>query len=158
MGRQQSRTDPPAIQPAPEHRSRHAGRRGAGERVSSRRTDPHAAAGSPIGAKTILEDHDDAWIDLQDEIHWVHEGREFFWLSERDGWRHLYLGGRTGKDLTRVTSGDFDVIGLVAVDEAAETVYFMASPKNPTQRYLYRVKLDGKDLERVSPADQAGNA
>ncbi len=122
---------------------------------------PHAApgpsaAGPQVGVKTILEDHDDAWIDLQDEIHWVHGGREFLWLSERDGWRHLYLGGRTGKDLTRVTSGDLDVIGLAAVDEAAETVYFMASPKNPSQRYLYRVKLDGKDLERVSPADQAG--
>jgi dipeptidyl-peptidase 4 len=111
-----------------------------------------------IGAPTIFEDHDAAWIDLQDELHWVHDGREFLWLSERDGWRHIYLVGQEAdkKSLKRVTTGDFDVVQLLAVVPASDTVYFTASPKNPTQRYLYRVKLDGTGLERVSPSDQPG--
>jgi dipeptidyl-peptidase-4 len=112
--------------------------------------------------RTILEDHDDAWIDLQEELHWVHDGREFLWLSEHDGWRHIYRVGRDGKSpgghkLTPVTAGEFDVIGIVAVDKGADSVYFTASRKNPTQRYLYRVKLDGTGLARVSPEDQKGS-
>jgi dipeptidyl-peptidase 4 len=107
---------------------------------------------------TIIEDHDDAWIDLQDKLHWIHDGREFLWLSERDGWRHLYRVGRDAKhqSLTRLSIGDIDVIQLVGVDSGTDSVYFTASPKNPTQRYLYRVKLDGTGLERISPSDQAG--
>ena len=45
---------------------------------------------------TILTDHDDAWIDQQEEIHWIHDNREFLWLSERDGWRHIYRVGASG--------------------------------------------------------------
>jgi dipeptidyl-peptidase 4 len=114
-----------------------------------------------IDTSTILEDHDDAWIDLQDELPWVHDGREFLWLSERDGWRHIYRVSKDGKSasgraLRLVTPGDFDVIGLAGVDSASDSVYFTASPKNPTQRYLYRVKLDGTGLARVSPEGQSG--
>ncbi len=114
-----------------------------------------------VRTRTILEDHDDAWIDLQDELPWVHDGGEFLWLSERDGWRHLYRASRAGsgpaaKPLRLVTSGDFDVTGIAGVDKASDSVYFTASPKNATQRYLYRVKLDGTGMTRVSPDGQPG--
>ncbi|HKI17820.1 MAG TPA: prolyl oligopeptidase family serine peptidase, partial [Isosphaeraceae bacterium] len=100
--------------------------------------------------------HDAAWVDLQDELPWIHDDREFLWLSERDGWRHLYRAGRTGRELTLITAGDFDVIQVVAVDRGSDWVYFLASPDNPTQRHLYRVHLDGTGRERVSPAAQSG--
>jgi dipeptidyl-peptidase-4 len=106
--------------------------------------------------KTILTEHDAAWIDLQEELPWVHDGREFLWLSERDGWRHLYRAGRAGGEPALITPGDFDVIGLVGVDQAAEQVYFLASPANPTQRYLFRARLDGTGLERLTPKTQSG--
>jgi dipeptidyl-peptidase-4 len=109
-----------------------------------------------LNARTIFEDHDAAWIDLQEHIHWIHDGQEFLWLSERDGWRHLYRVSRDGKNVKPVTSGEFDVIELLAVDPASDSVYFTASPKNPTQRYLYRVNLAGSGLERISPAGQSG--
>ena len=114
-----------------------------------------------VRTRTILEDHDDAWIDLQDELAWVHDGQEFLWLSERDGWRHLYRASRDGSGpaanaLRLVTSGEFDVIGIAGVDKVSDTVYFTASPKNATQRYLYRVKLDGTGMTRVSPDGQPG--
>jgi len=106
--------------------------------------------------KTILTEHDAAWIDLQDELPWIHDDREFLWLSERDGWRHLYRAGRADTQLTLITPGDFDVIQVVAVDRASDWVYFLASPDNPTQRYLYRVHLDGTGSERVTPAGRSG--
>jgi dipeptidyl-peptidase 4 len=106
--------------------------------------------------REILTEHDDAWLDLQDELLWTRDHQEFLWLSERDGWRHIYRVDRTGKAPALVTPGDFDVIQLLEIDQRSGHVYFIASPDNPTQKYLYRVRLDGTGRERVTPKDQPG--
>jgi dipeptidyl-peptidase 4 len=106
---------------------------------------------------TILKERDSAWVDLQEKIHWIDDGKEFLWLSERDGWRHIYRAGRDGgSEPVLITPGDFDVIDLLAVDQKSSWVYFIASPDNPTQHYLYRVHLDGTGRERVTPAKEPG--
>jgi dipeptidyl-peptidase 4 len=105
---------------------------------------------------TLLTEHDDAWLDLQDELRWLGSHKEFLWLSERDGWQHLYRVGLDGGQPVRITPGDFDVIQVLAIDNESSSAYFTASPDNATERYLYRVHLDGKGLERVTPAGEAG--
>jgi dipeptidyl-peptidase-4 len=88
---------------------------------------------------------------------WLEKGKEFIWPSEKDGWRHLYRVKRDGSGETLITKGDFDVMDICAIDEASNLVYFLASPENATQKYLYRCKLDGTGTaERVSPANQEG--
>ncbi len=106
--------------------------------------------------KTILTDQDDAWVDVHDELHWIDDGKRFTWISERDGWRHVYLVSRDGKKTTLATPGEFDVIQFLRVDNKGRWLYFIASPENPAQRYLYRVKFDGTDLERLTPASETG--
>jgi dipeptidyl-peptidase-4 len=108
--------------------------------------------------RTVLTERDGAWIDLRgDVLHWVKKGGEFSWVSERDGWRHLYLASRDGLAVRRVTTGAFDVIRVLHIDEKAGRVYFLASPENPTQCYLYSAPLAGSGApERLSPADQPG--
>jgi dipeptidyl-peptidase 4 len=105
---------------------------------------------------TILTDHDDAWIDQQENINWIHNHQDFLWLSERDGWRHIYKATRAGGEPTLITSGDYDVIELLAVDAESDWIYFIAAPDDPTQRYLFRVHSDGTAQERVSPAGEKG--
>jgi dipeptidyl-peptidase-4 len=105
--------------------------------------------------KTIITERDAAWLDLQDVIPWTDPSREFLWLSERDGWRHIYRVDNSGKQ-TLITPGEFDVIEPITVDQKGGQVYFIASPDNPTQRYLYRVRLDGTGLERVTPSGSPG--
>ncbi len=106
--------------------------------------------------QTILTENDAAWVDLQDKLHWINDHQGFLWLSERDGWQHIYRVDRAGEKVTLITPGDFDVIELLKVDHKSGWVYFIASPDNPTQRYLYRVRLDGTGRERVTPAGQPG--
>jgi dipeptidyl-peptidase 4 len=107
--------------------------------------------------KTILTETDEAWIDINDDMNFLHNGKEFTWVSERDGWRHLYLISRDGKDVKLLTPGNYDVIDVQSVDEKTGWVYFIASPDNATQRYLYRISLNGKDeLERVTPKELSG--
>ncbi len=108
--------------------------------------------------KTALNDHDETWVDIHDEsVAWTDKGNSFTWISERDGWRHLYLASHDGKSLRQLTRGDFDVIRVLHIDERAGKAYFLASPENPTQQYLYSVSLDGIGApERLSPTDQPG--
>lgn len=114
----------------------------------------------------IYTETDAAWIEILpfwDEDYanggwdWLSNGKEFLWASEKDGWRHLYQVSRDGRKETLITTGNYDVMDIVRLDEKGGYVYFMASPANATQKYLYRTKLDGKGKpELISPANQPG--
>ena len=114
------------------------------------------AEGSPGPVTTLLTETDPAWVDVHDELFWVQEGRQFTWISQRDGWRHAYLVPRSGEPVRLATPGQLDVIRLLHADSHGSWLYFLASPDNPTQRYLYRVQFDGTQLERLSPPDPSG--
>jgi dipeptidyl-peptidase-4 len=105
----------------------------------------------------ILTDKDDAFLDIHDNIQWLENEKYFTWTSEKDGWRHLYQVSRDGKEMELITKGDFDVVNINCIDEKGGYVYYIASPENYTQRYLYRSRLDGKgSAERISPKDAEG--
>jgi dipeptidyl-peptidase-4 len=116
--------------------------------------------------RTVLTESDSAWVDVVDDLRWIEGGKRFTWISERDGWRHLYVVSRDGTKTRLVTPGPFDLHNplsaygapyVVGVDSAAGLIYFTASPENATQLYLYRVRLDGRGRpERVTPRDQPG--
>lgn len=108
------------------------------------------------GSQTILTEKDAAWVENENEFRWVDNGASFVWLSERDGWQHAYLVSRDGKSIRPITTGAFDVIQIEAVDEKGGWLYYLASPNNPTQRYLYRSPLKGGAAERLTPDDQPG--
>jgi dipeptidyl-peptidase-4 len=116
-------------------------------------------------AKLTYVDYDSAWVDIQSSWDsdynnggwdWINEGNQFLWASEKDGWRHIYKVDRLGKEHL-ITTGDFDVMDLVHLDETNEFLYYMASPGNATRKYLYRSRLDGSGKpERITPASQPG--
>jgi dipeptidyl-peptidase-4 len=104
----------------------------------------------------VFVDEDRAWVDLNDSISWINHGHEFLVLSESDGWRHLYRVALDSGRAELVTRGDFDVVSLDRVTPDEKWIYFIASPDNPTQRYLYRAKLDGSSApERITPNQPA---
>jgi len=104
----------------------------------------------------MLTEKDDAWIDVQDTLHWLADRSQFAWLSERDGWQHIYLASVDSKSIRPVTSGDFDVTEILGIDNDSQWIYFYASPSNATQLYLYRVHFDGSDFQRVTPETETG--
>ncbi|GEP98707.1 S9 family peptidase [Chitinophaga cymbidii] len=114
--------------------------------------------------ETIYTEQDEAWIDVKsrwdnDDItgwDWIQDGRAFVWVSEKDGWRHLYSISADGKKEQLLTPGDYDVINIARIDEKDNVIYIHASPENATQQYLYKVPLSGGPAERVTPANQPG--
>jgi len=114
-------------------------------------------------AQLIYEESDEAWIDVfqpgnpyaidfTNNFTWLKEDNSIIWASEKDGWRHLYEVYLDGRPEKLITKGKYDVIDLNYVDPVNRMIYFMASPDNATQKYLYSVSLDGSGKsELLSP-------
>lgn len=112
-----------------------------------------AAKGS---VKELYVESDPCWVDVHDELFWDQDGTRFTWLSEKNGWRQLYwIDVKSGKS-TVVTDHPFDVLELMPIDWKNKKFFFMASPDNATQRYLFSCNLDGSDLKRLTPSDIPG--
>jgi dipeptidyl-peptidase-4 len=105
----------------------------------------------------IFTDKDEAFLDVHDNIMWLDNEQYFTWTSEKDGWLRLYSVSRDGTSFSTITHGEMDVVRINCIDPKSGFVYYITSPDNFTQRYLYRSKIDGSGpSERVSPLDQAG--
>lgn len=112
-----------------------------------------------MGLKNIFTEKDPSFLDLHDDTRWLQGEKYFTWTSERDGWKHLYKISRDGKQVQLITKGDFDVVQISCIDDSKGYVYYIASPDNYTQRYLYRSRMDGKGgAERVTPGTLQGQA
>lgn len=110
-----------------------------------------------VAADNIFTDTDAAWLDTNDNVQWLKDNQYFTWESERSGWRHLYRVSRDGKEIQPVTKGDFDYISSVGTDVQKGLVYFISTPDNFTQRYLYSAELFGNgEVTRLSPANESG--
>ncbi len=116
--------------------------------------------------KKIYEEASNTWIDIvhidasaawemEDQIILDQKG-SFVWVSEKDGWRHLYrISVEDGSEVL-LTPGDFDVASVKGFDPDANLLYFIASPEDATQRFLYSVDLSTKAIRRVTPDAKEG--
>lgn len=113
--------------------------------------------------KALSETAPDAWVNVNDDVKFLKASNRFTWSSWRDGNTHLYLYsydkqnplGPEAKLERQLTQGDFQVLGLLAIDEAAGVAYFVCNKDDPRQQQLYSVKLDGSGLTRVSSTEGA---
>jgi len=108
--------------------------------------------------RPLMVEKDDAWLLPSDHVHLLPRARRFTWMSERDGWMHLYTVSADKGDFSLRTPGDFDVISVESIDVKSGYAYFIASPVNVAQRILYRATLTGPPkVERLTPSAQAGS-
>lgn len=101
-------------------------------------------------AKAVLTEDDPYWINVKGSPRFVDNGARFLWTSERSGYRHLYIYSSNGQLQKQLTSGDWEVDEVAAVDEKRGSVYFTSSEASPIERQLYAVGLDGSGKRRVS--------
>ena len=107
---------------------------------------------NPVDGKssTMFRETTKAWVEVVDDgLRYLKDG-SFLWLSDRNGWRHIYHYGADGKLIKQVTSGDWDVRSLEEVDEGKGTVYFSGSEHSFIANHEYSIKLDGSGLNRLT--------
>lgn len=100
-------------------------------------------------ARTLISDTGDPWLNLDDDMRFLESG-EIVRTSEASGFRHLELRAADGSLTQVLTSGDWAVTGLVAVDDAARRLLFMGTREGPRERHLYAVSLGGGEPERLT--------
>ena len=106
---------------------------------------------------TVLVDREETFVEVYDDVEWLKGANAFTWISEQSGWRHIHRVSADGASIIDLTPGEFDITEMCAIDEEGGWLYFVASPENITQRYLYRSRLDGSgNMERVTPARYSG--
>ncbi len=107
----------------------------------------------------ILEEKDEAWIDIFDffagEMHLFYfpENMDsFFWISDREGYSHVYHYDYDGDLLGQPTSGNYDVVGIKAIDPEKKTLYYLSCEVSPMERNLYSIKFNGKGKKQLTSA------
>jgi dipeptidyl-peptidase-4 len=111
--------------------------------------------------KVLSETAPNAWVNVNDDLTFLQSGDRFLWSSWRDGTTQLYLYSfdkenplaNEARVERQLTKGDFEMLGVEAVDETAGIVYLVCNEDDPRERQLYAVKLDGSGFERISPED-----
>lgn len=109
--------------------------------------------------KLILEETSKGWIDVFDFFAGImhlfffpEDKQEFFWISDRDGWNHIYRYDYQGKLINQVTKGDWEVVLVNAVDAKNNTIYYTSTEVSPLERHLYAVRFDGKQKKKLTQA------
>jgi dipeptidyl-peptidase-4 len=110
----------------------------------------------------LFEESSATWVDLHDDLIFLPGGKHYLWVSERDGYRHLYRHDLQGGSPLQLTSGEWVLKGghghgssrwpgsVAWADAAGGSVIFHAANPGPTETHVYRVDLDGGNLERLS--------
>ncbi|RUO56117.1 S9 family peptidase [Pseudidiomarina homiensis] len=92
-------------------------------------------------ATAILSESSNTWVNLHDDLIFLADARHFIWASERSGYKHLYLYRTDGSLIRQLTSGEWQVDSVAAVDDTTGFVYFMGRKETPLERHLYRVSM-----------------
>jgi dipeptidyl-peptidase-4 len=108
-------------------------------------------------ARLVMEETSDAWIDvfdffagIMDLFFFPEDTEEFFWISDRDGWSHIYRYGYDGKLKNQVTQGEWEVVIVHAVDAKNNTIYYSSTEDSPLERHLYSVRYDGSRKTKLT--------
>jgi len=109
-------------------------------------------------AKLLLNEKNEWYVDIHDNLTFLKDGKHFVWTSEQDGFNHVYLYNMDGTLKTQLTKGEFDVTNLYGVDEVNELIYYQAAKQTPMQREIYQVNLDGKKDKMISKEDGTNSA
>ena len=109
------------------------------------------------GRRLVMTETSKTWIDvfdfyagIQDMMTFPAGSHEFLWISDRDGWQHVYRYDYSGKLVKQVTTGPWSVTRIEGTDPAKQLVYYSSTQASPLQRQLYAVKYDGTGVRRIT--------
>ena len=101
--------------------------------------------------KNLFEESSDKYVEPENDLVFLNENpSQFIWISERDGFRHLYLYNTNGELIKQLTSGDWVVEGLLGLDPSDKYAYFTATKESPLNADIYAVNLRNGDISRIS--------
>lgn len=109
--------------------------------------------------KSVYTEESETWIDIfdffageLDHFYFPEDMEDFFFVSERDGWAHIYMISYDG-DVQQVTSGEYEVVGIEAIDAKSKRLYYTSTEASPLERHLYSIKFNGKGKKKLTEGE-----
>ena len=112
----------------------------------------HLLNAAKLTSEVIYEETSPYYIDVNDDLTFLKDGKHFIWSSEKEGYNQLYLMDMSGKVKHKLTAGTYDVAVLYGVDENRKKVYFQAGIESPVHKHVYAVSLDGGMPINLTPS------
>lgn len=110
--------------------------------------------------KVVMEEKNSTWVaisnfytNVNDMIYFPEKTREFFWVSDRSGYYHIYRYNYDGKLLNQVTKGDWDMIKVSGINPQTKTIYYLSAEASPLEQTFYSIGFDGKHKTKLSAVD-----
>lgn len=99
----------------------------------------------------VLTETDAGWIDIEDNhLTFINDKNDFLWVSEQSGFRHIYHYDFSGNKINPVTEGNWEITSLQGYSMQDNYVYFYGKKESEIEQHIYRVKLDGTGMEKIS--------
>jgi len=108
-------------------------------------------------ANLVLEDRDKAYVDVTDNLTFL-EDHSFIWTSEKAGYNHIYHYDETGKLISQITKGNWEVTNYYGFDAKNKTIFYQSTENGSINRDVYSIKLNGRDKTRLSANDGTNSA
>ncbi|MDQ6770052.1 MAG: DPP IV N-terminal domain-containing protein [Gemmatimonadota bacterium] len=112
------------------------------------------------GRRQVMTETSKTWIDVYDFYAGVDDmmsfpanSHEFFWLSDRDGYQHLYRYDYSGELVNQVTRGSWNAARVEGSDAKSQTIYYTSTEASPLQRQLYSIRFDGTNQRRITTTE-----
>jgi len=112
------------------------------------------------GRREVMTETSKTWLDVydfyagvDDMMSFPENSHEFFWLSDRDGYQHLYRYDYSGKLINQVTRGNWNATRIEGSDAKGQTIYYTSTEASPLQRQLYSIRFDGTNQRRITTAE-----
>jgi len=106
----------------------------------------------------LLQEKNKYYVDVDDDLTFLKDGKCFIWTSEQDGFNHIYRYNMKGKLEKQLTKGEYDVSKFYGVDEETKQVYYKSSETSPMEENIYTVNLKGKNKQRLTKGAGTHNA
>jgi dipeptidyl-peptidase-4 len=111
------------------------------------------------GKRLVMRDSSATWMDVYDFYAGVDDLMsfpagltQFFWISDRDGWQHVYRYDYSGNPVNQVTRGRWSVTRIEGTDPKTQTMFYTSTAASPLQRQLYRIRFDGTHAQQLTTA------
>lgn len=100
--------------------------------------------------KVVLTENNKYYININDDLTFLKDGKHFILTSELDGYNHLYLYDNTGKMVRQITKGDWEITRFYGINKKNNTLYYQSTENSPLQRDVYAINLNGKNKTQLS--------
>lgn len=113
--------------------------------------------GDKLGGKIIHQDQSEQYVEVDDNLIFLNDGKSFLRTSEKDGYNHIYQIGFDGSE-SQLTQGEWDVVELKGVNEDKGLIYYTSAEEGAIYRDLYYVSLSGDKKQKLSSLKGSNNA